>query len=266
MRWLTSRVKRFWRWALGLPRMVSIPATVILVAGIAFGAFRFVLFWDYMQDDPEFCQSCHIMGDSWDRWETSVQDEYCKDCHESGDPRWRQVAATSGHKQHEEAENIACTKCHSVTVHRFHPPGEICGLCHADHDMEVAGMSDMHCPVCHDFLVEGDLPLPTRSACLDCHEALASGIIWSADAPMQYPCGDCHLPHQQRAPMVDCESCHTVEGYHLRGAHSAARCETCHEAHEWQTAGRDSCLTCHPAQTEHQAGVPCSTCHAFPAQ
>lgn len=300
MKWLASLAKRWWRWAVGLPRGISIPAGLVLVVGVAAGAYFIADFYTYMQDDPDFCQSCHIMEESWDRWATSahaevgchdchhqsmfasagllfdfifkryervekhaaVQDEYCEDCHESGDPQWRQVAATSGHRWHAEEENIACTKCHSTTVHRFEPPGAICEVCHSQH-MEVYGMGAMHCHVCHDFLVPGNEPLPTRSSCLDCHQATDSGVTWSSDDPMQYECSECHLPHEASQPIVECESCHTVDGYHLRGAHRATPCHTCHEPHGWHAEQPQDCLVCHPGKAEHNAGTECSRCHAF---
>lgn len=302
MKWLTSRIKRLWRWILGLPRGVSIPIGTILVLAIGVAVYFAVDFYSYMQHDPEFCQSCHIMTESWDRWATSdhaevgchechqqslldsagqllsfithnyeriekhaaVQDESCARCHESGDPEWRQVAATAGHKTHADEENIACTKCHAISVHRFEPSAAICQVCHEEQEMAVEKMNDMHCPVCHDFLAERDEPLPTRSACLDCHSSLAGEVSWSAEAPMQFDCGACHLPHLQTQPMADCLSCHTVEGYHLRGAHEATLCETCHQAHEWTVAPRETCLTsCHPGKSEHNPSAACGACHRF---
>ncbi len=304
MNWLFSRVRRLWRWVLRLPRKVSIPTGLLLVAIAAVAVFYAVDFYGYMQHDPEFCQSCHVMEQSWDRWATSshsevgchechhqsmfasagqllsfifaspervekhaaVEDESCEDCHENGDPQWRQVAATAGHRQHTEEEHISCVRCHSTTIHRFRPPAVICEVCHPGHRLEVMNMANMHCAVCHDFLADGEEPLPTRASCLDCHEALSAAVTWSADAPMQYPCGDCHLPHEQARPLEECLTCHTVDGYHLRGAHAAALCEDCHQAHEWDTAGRDTCLICHPGKTDHNPGVVCDSCHRFIGQ
>ena len=281
--------------------MVSIPVGLVLIAGIATGAYFLVDFYSYMQDDPEFCQTCHVMEDSWDRWATSehsevgchechhqsmldsagqlfnfiftrteriekhasVQDEYCGNCHESGDPEWRQIAATAGHSRHSEEENIACMRCHATTVHRFEPPGVLCEICHIEQSMEVNRMDPMHCPVCHEFLAPGDEPLPTRSTCLDCHETIASHVTWSADDPMQYPCGDCHLPHEAANAIVDCESCHTVDGNHVMGAHEATPCATCHIPHDWHADEPSACLTCHPGRSEHNPGADCSACHKF---
>lgn len=301
--WVFNLPKRFWRWGLRLPKKISIPLGIIMIVGISFGTYHLVMFWDYMQNNPEFCNSCHIMDESWDRWETSehaevgchschhqslldnarqlydfifksydeteghaeVKEDSCMVCHESGDPNWIQVANTSGHKLHNEIQDIECVVCHSTTVHRFAPTADTCLSCHTDQRVTMVGMDDVHCHVCHDFVVESDQLLPERAACLNCHEASAMDVTWSADAPMQYPCGDCHLPHEQTHVIVDCTLCHTVGGYHFIGSHSVMSCETCHEAHIWNTEERDTCLTCHPGQVEHQALSPCNTCHTFSA-
>lgn len=302
VRWFTSRVKRFWHWLGRLPKKVTIPIAVILVISISVGGFYFARFYNYMQDDPDFCMSCHLMEESWDRWATSehkdvgchdcheqsifasamllfdfvfgdyqdveshalIPDDVCERCHESDDPNWRQVAATAGHQQHAEVEGIACTKCHSLTVHRFAAPGPICNVCHEDKHTEVSGMAQMHCTACHHYLAEEEVLSPVRRDCLDCHQALVpDGVTWPADAPMQYPCGDCHKPHQQANPLVDCLACHTVELMHLEGAHSATPCLTCHQAHEWQVTQREACLTCHPGQAEHYVDDFCGGCHRF---
>ncbi len=281
-----------------IPIVVIIPALVIILVG----GYYLLHVYDYIQNDPSFCQSCHIMETSWDRWATSahkvvgchscheqsavasfvelvgvalgkyervekhaiVPDEACKECHESGSARWIQVEATAGHKIHAEEQNIACVKCHSVSVHRFAPPGAVCNLCHEE-QVKVNGMASMHCTTCHQFLVEGEPLLPNRKDCLDCHQALTElGVTWPADAPMQYPCGKCHQPHQQTQPVVDCLSCHTEGGLHLTAAHRASSCQTCHKPHEWRVTQRETCLTCHPEKAEHNPGILCGSCHGFP--
>jgi len=89
------------------------------------------------------------------------------------------------------------------------------------------------------------------------------GVNWPADAPMQFTCGECHKPHEQANPLLDCEVCHTVELIHLEGAHNATSCLTCHHAHEWQVSEREACLTCHPSQVDHYVDGFCGVCHRF---
>ncbi|MBI4268197.1 MAG: hypothetical protein HY662_05370 [Chloroflexi bacterium] len=305
MNWFTSRIKRSWRWWWRHPKKIAIPVTIAVILFIAIGGYLFARFYNYTQDDPRFCQSCHIMEEAWDKWAISehkdvgchkcheqsvlggarqildfafgnftrvekhatVQDEFCKQCHESNNPKWVQVAATAGHRVHSEEQNVACTKCHSVSLHRFEPPAPICNVCHAEQEVEVSGMADMHCQTCHQFLAEDASLVPTRKACLDCHQSLTTvAVNWPADAPMQFPCSDCHQPHEQAKPVVECQSCHSVSGLHQAGAHVASQCQTCHQPHSWQVAPRDTCLTCHTSQTDHYPDNACSLCHSFPGE
>ncbi len=303
MTWFTSRIKRLWNWVRRRPKKITIPVTVVIVVAVSLGGYYFIRFYDYMQNNPNFCKSCHIMEESWDRWTTSehrdvgchschhqslfasaglllsfafggyeevdkhamVQDDSCEKCHESVEnPRWIQVATTAGHKQHAEEENIACVKCHSITLHRFHPPASICNVCHEEKHTEIGGMAEMHCTACHQYLVEEEKLLPLRKGCLDCHQAMTKlGVTWPTNAPMQFPCGGCHQPHEQAEPLVDCIACHSTGGLHLIGEHNATQCQTCHEAHEWQVTRREACLTCHPGQVEHNAETACNMCHLF---
>jgi len=301
--WFVSGAKRLWRWISGRPKRITIPATVVVVAVLSFGIYLAVDFWNYMDNDPDFCNSCHIMEESWDKWASSehaevgchschhqsifasaallvnfifgdferieehsaVPDHVCEECHESNDPKWIQVAATAGHEVHAEGQNIACTKCHSVSVHRFEPPGPICSVCHEDKHVEMEGMASMHCTACHEFLVHEEGLLPHRAGCLECHEALVNGegITWPADAPMQYECGECHKPHEQAKPVADCAACHTTDGMHTTLSHSATPCITCHKPHAWYVTERDTCMTCHPDREDHFTGIFCGECHIF---
>jgi hypothetical protein len=300
---MSPRVRNFWQLVLRLIRIKKISITVIVVIAISVGGFFLARFYDYMQHDPEFCNSCHLMEESWDRWATSKHQEIechachqqglvenaqvmfsfitgsykgvemhaevpkdaCMECHESNDPQWIQVAATAGHQNHVENNNIMCTECHSTSLHRFVPQETLCIACHEDIHIESEGMATMHCTSCHKYLVEEDELTPHRKDCLDCHQALTeSTISWPINAPMQYPCGDCHLPHQESELVVKCTQCHaTREGMHLEGAHYDASCETCHKPHEWTVTQRGTCLTCHPGKTDHMAETSCNTCHTF---
>ena len=315
MKTIISKIRSLVSYVGGLPRKITVPAALALLALVSFGGFKVVDGYNYMENNPEFCRSCHTMNEAWDRWQTSehrsvnchechhatviedamllirfalarpddvdkhavVRDEACTNCHESENARWVQVAATAGHEVHAEQENIACTKCHGVTVHRFTPPGTICVLCHEDKHIEVSGMADMHCTACHEYLAVEDqqiIPgqgehtlLPTREGCLECHLALTEiGVTWPEDAPMQFPCGDCHQPHEQAELKVDCVSCHAgipAQGLHAGVVHAASTCQTCHQPHQWQMEARETCLTCHADRTEHNTGTACALCHSF---
>ncbi len=323
-----------------LPRVVLYPSLFILFMMAGAGVFFGFKGYNYMEYNPNFCRSCHTMEDAWNRWSTSehrsitchschettviegteqlikfslnqpervgkharVNDESCTKCHESGNTKWEQIADTAGHLVHAEEQNIACTKCHAVSVHRFAPPKKVCEVCHEDSAMAVTAMASQHCSSCHGFLkpatngkanngsglsgkptngsvpddkvTNGSLPaqassalLPDRESCLSCHAALkVSKVTWPENAPMKVDCLQCHKPHEQAKPIVDCLSCHAGQrekGLHQAKAHSGSACQTCHQPHEWVIKTRSNCETCHQDKAEHFAGALCSSCHDF---
>ncbi|MBI2853165.1 MAG: hypothetical protein HYX84_08750 [Chloroflexi bacterium] len=305
MRWLAAQASRLWRWLGRIPKGVLFSAAIALVAIIVFSGFQFFRFYNYTQEDPNFCRSCHLMEQAWDKWAISqhkdvtchscheqsviessrlvvsfalgryqrveshavVKDEACEECHESANIRWPQVAATAGHKVHTEEQNLACTKCHSTTLHRFEAPGPICQVCHIEKRVITPAMADFHCSTCHNFLSTEEKLHPTRKACLDCHQTRAVETVnWPADAPMQFECATCHKPHELVLPDVACQTCHTATGAHTERSHATSSCQTCHKPHEWQVSQRDTCTSCHAAQVEHQVGFFCGTCHSFTAR
>lgn len=305
MRGTIARVRALVARVRALPKKVIIPTLLVLLALVSFGTYKAMNAYSYMEDNPNFCRACHTMEKAWTRWETSVhrsvschechksdviddamllikfslsrpddvdkhavvRDEACQKCHESGNPRWVQVADTAGHKVHAEEQNIACTKCHAVTVHQFVPPGPICTVCHEDKHIAVNGMSEMHCTACHNYTSSEEELLPQRKDCLDCHLSMTKlGVTWPEYAPMQFPCSDCHKPHEQAKPVANCLSCHAnipTQGLHVGAVHAASTCQTCHQPHEWQTVARETCATCHVDRAEHNVGTSCATCHAF---
>ncbi|MCL5961041.1 MAG: cytochrome c3 family protein [Chloroflexi bacterium] len=201
-----------------------------------------------------------------------VPSEVCKKCHESGDPQWKQVADTAGHKVHVGEKNLECTQCHAKTVHRFVPPSTICGTCHVGRVVQIQEMNEMHCLECHNFLRpdskvynENSPLMPSRQTCLQCHQKQTqSKVTFPDNAPMQFQCGDCHKPHEQAKPIVDCQSCHAdLGGKHTVGAHSQTSCATCHKPHEWTVDSRDTCQACHKDRVDHNPGQFCGTCHSF---
>ncbi len=290
------RIARFFKniflWVWRLPRMVTIPAFVILIGLGGVGVYKGVSAFDYMENNPNFCKACHTMEDAWNKWYTSehksqtchdchkttiiegaeqlikfslnqpekvskhaiVTDEQCKNCHESGNPRWRQVANTAGHNIHAEEQNISCVKCHAVSVHRFAPSKQMCSVCHEEQKIAVAGMANNHCSSCHNFLAKkGDLD-PGRDTCLACHKAQkVQKVTWPEDAPMKQNCQTCHKPHEKAEPIMDCQSCH--KDIKTVGLHNL------------KTHSGVTCQTCHqPHEWVVKKRENCLACHADKVQ
>ena len=94
--------------------------------------------FNYMQNDPKFCTTCHLMNNAFDTWNSSamhdlnchvchesdmttnighlvsvivegtsvvtkpvkIDNKICENCHVNNDTKWLQVADTAGHKIH----------------------------------------------------------------------------------------------------------------------------------------------------------------------
>ncbi len=307
-RW-TARAVSLLRRIRRLPLWLSIPGGLILLVLLGGAVYKGVPAYKYMQEDPSFCASCHIMQPVWDKWSISehkdvtchkchelspmagtqllltwaigrpeklevhtfVPDEACVRCHKSGNPEYKQIGATVGHKVHPEEQSIACIRCHGIQIHSFRAPGKVCLTCHPNQQVQIPGMSQTPCLACHQYLrpvTASEHPLlPDRSVCLGCHlNQKDTKVTWPADAPMQFECRQCHKPHVQAEPVVNCQSCHAAAiavGLHTGLGHQATSCTTCHKPHEWKVTERSTCLACHAPQEQHFADKVCIECHKF---
>jgi nitrate/TMAO reductase-like tetraheme cytochrome c subunit len=277
---------------------------VLLGLGIlaAAGAVLGVRAYDYVENDPRFCTSCHLMEGAFVRWQTSVHRDVgchachvqstaesldqlwkyvtlrpatvgkhaqvdftrCAACHLSRDPRWKQIAETAGHRVHFERLRLQCVRCHSRGVHEFVRPTDACGTCHTEKVM--GGMAAFHCTTCHDFLAtDHSLGDPRRTDCLSCHATMQVGEErFAADAPMKFPCQTCHEPHRKPRPTVaDCVRCHHVSDFGLHAVAAHDDCLSCHRPHLWRVDDRATCERCHTDRAEHYPEQPCVGCHGF---
>jgi nitrate/TMAO reductase-like tetraheme cytochrome c subunit len=302
--WLRQRSRAF---QAGLLLVVL----VVIVAGAAFGRAS----WHYTQHNNDFCTVCHVMSAPFKKFQLTrhaqiqchdchqqsilaslhelriwlldrpeaihatrhTPNERCVSCHVNGDStRWKQIAATAGHRVHLESTQLTdlqCVRCHGVTVHEFVPVRETCGQsdCHRPEvtNIELGRMAavdtDLHCTMCHDFLRRTPAHVATDSArqqltpgrnqCLACHpmETLA-GRQFAGNEVHGAACGACHNPHvqlQAAAAVQSCAAagCHaradTITPFHRGLARGVLdNCTQCHQAHSWAVRGAD-CLACH---------------------
>jgi len=70
----------------------------------------------------------------------------------SNNAKWQQVGETAGHKVHVGRLNLDCLQCHFPALHQFRPQAKDCRRCHSKTQVNIDGMGDMHCLVCHQFL------------------------------------------------------------------------------------------------------------------
>ncbi|AIY89156.1 cytochrome c3 family protein [Geoglobus acetivorans] len=252
-----------------MERRAAMLLLFLIVAGIIVAAEGYNTFM-FIEKDPRFCKTCHLMEEAWNKWnqsphqgitchechEASIQDnmrllvtyftlqpeevsddvhvvipnEKCENCHFQKSEKWPYVADTAGHKYHLENAKANCIDCHGGRVHKFVPDNSECKKCHSDISMKVPQM-DFHCTNCHNFL---------------------------ADVKTN---GENILPTSQ-----DCKKCHKDRDIILalpEGAHSESECSNCHQPHI--TAEPFSCQTCHslPNKPIHKyhADKDCKSCH-----
>ncbi len=189
----------------------------------------------------------------------------CAACHLTHDPQWIQVGASRGHRIHVNEQKIPCLTCHGRAVHHFEPAAASCKECHGEHAVRAAGMQQIHCFACHDFLSVEPRLLPTRRDCLRCHRS--EGVHparFPEEAPMRFACAACHKPHAPpEAEIVSCGECH--KGFAKAGLHKTAAhqdCRACHKAHGWKSEQAD-CLPCHKHASTHSGHLTCAVCHGW---
>jgi len=285
-------------------QILFVGACAIAFSGVTIASYQT---FEYTEHDNKFCTSCHLMDDPFQRFSRSahskiechdchkatraeqmhqlyatlvqrptditkhayVPNAVCEACHVHGDStRWRQVAATAGHRIHLESKDpslrgLQCVRCHGVNLHEFAAVDQTCGQagCHANVQIRLGKMSqvELHCTTCHNFLAEAPgLPVdslgqpltPRGQQCLSCHAMQRLIVKYDiALDPHKGVCGDCHNPHTQTsAKDVTCtsSSCHTTwrtVSFHI-GVPHPENCVRCHEPHTWRVNGAN-CTRCH---------------------
>jgi hypothetical protein len=296
---------------MSLPPAVLVALATVAVAVAVVSSVLLYRTYDYVQHDNEFCMSCHLMQDPFDRFAQSehrglgckachqptmvvrtqmaltqilenpdeihthaeVPNSVCADCHIRGNPgKWRQIAASAGHRVHMESQDpslrgLNCVQCHSSGIHEFAATDRTCAQsgCHETTEVRLGKMGQLtiHCASCHDFNapVASTVPAdtlaialrPQREQCLSCHAMRTMMHDFPANDPHQAACGACHDPHQQTTPAQAVESC-AVGGCHSRvdtvstfhrglAPGTLANCTACHAAHEFRAP--TECAQCH---------------------
>lgn len=245
--------------------------------------------WKTIKTDPQFCVSCHLMEHAGEVWKTSAHKDIicqtchradifeeakfgfnayimrakevpphapldikiCAECHVSNDPKWKQVAATAGHREHFAERDVSCLHCHVTKLHEFGADPKACTGCHGEGKLQLSDMSKLHCLGCHDFLKTdgGDKAslIPTPARCRECHPAVAS----------EEPPAAASAPATAAAPATATAA----------GPNGAAKKERLAETKLLAKAaptgkGHDDCMGCHdPHGKKLEDPVGCLKCH-----
>lgn len=259
---------------------------VISVAGLLVG----VKYSRYIRGAPEYCNSCHLMHDTYTQWRESYHKTVtCQECHRLGlieqnllqvkyiiygtkktsqqhgktipweacaECHWEQKQQGSGMPEeaygHYRHHFVECFNCHPFSRHDFPPDIDACGRCHRTKEVHGAGMEGLSCVDCHIF-------------------SLREGTEKNRVIPTRDRCMGCHwkdrnLIFPENTPMafMECFECHNP--------HDAIKpgddlCRTCHEkdiadrGHEIHTAACKDCHKPHVWKADRTARL-CSACHA----
>lgn len=296
--WQWERIGEWWghrgsRFKWGLAGV----AAVFLMAGAAVGAYV----WDYMQHDNDFCNSCHVMEEPFERFQNSEHSKLlCHDCHqqsifasarqlylwvenrpedigphapvptgvcaschitEDPDSTWQRISATAGHRVHLEADTSSLQDVTCVTCHGV----EVHQFVPAD---QTCGQSGCHDPDKTEVVL-GEMAGQTGFHCVMCHQFTAPVL---EGAPLD-------TARVALVPQLEsCRSCHEMEKLLIglidpsADPHDAV-CGTCHNPHTQEAPSEavNRCADCHaPADTltPFHRGLPsgvledCLACHA----
>ncbi len=250
-------------------KLISLAILILVLAGIGFAGFRT---YNYVEHDPRFCASCHLMNTAWETWKkgphnkldchvchqqiiqdririvwswatsniknvpphTKLNRRVCEECHLNDKTKWPQISKTAGHDIHVGRTKLECLSCHLPSLHAVKPTTKECTACHSKAVANIGGMKAFHCTTCHKFIAKnnGRGLKPEKETCLGCH----AGISLKGET---FP------------------------------EHGAMQfeCSVCHKPHSQPLLKFNDCLGCHPTiaadrwHFEQKALTQCVICH-----
>ena len=279
-----------------LPARWAIPLAVLVVAAASVGGVFAYRSYNYVQHDNDFCLSCHLMQDPYERFSRSDHRGLgCKACHQPTPVVRANMALTQVLQQpdsltvHAQVPNQRCIDCHvngdpdewrlisSSVGHRIHLESK---------DPEL---QDLNCVECHSTSVHEFAATSRTCAQSGCHETTEITLGKMGNLTMHcIACHDFSRPVRTDLPAdslrialqpdrEQCLSCHQmrvlVSDMPENEPHNAA-CALCHDPHKQSTPAEavQSCAGsgCHEAVdtlSPLHRGLPpgvlqtCTRCH-----
>jgi len=267
-------------------------------AGGGVGAFKF---YNFTQENPRFCLSCHLMQPAFDAWSISEhKDVTCHDCHHLSIPEQNRLLVifvlkrpTAVPPRHGKiiVPWKYCIKCHWERDERFPQARAVNrSRLHARHYF----MEQIECSKCHGYIIHRFVPEDRfcqrcheakevhgmgmeELACLNCHTDRTVDL-----RPGRKKCLFCHGPRSIREELIRDG---TLDVRRYRPAEELIKkatkvsipadapmqfhCYECHKPHERIRPVWSDCLNCHrniPDVGKHGvhlqvAGMKCTQCH-----
>jgi NapC/NirT cytochrome c family protein len=274
--WRRRQILAWWRnRSRGFRRAVLGVAAAAVLAAVGTGLYV----WDYVQHDNDFCASCHVMRDPFERFQQSEHSELgCHDCHQQPlAASVRQLHLWVANRPndigpHAPVPNEVCVKCHvtddpdstwqriSTTAgHRIHL------------EADTSALAEVTCVTCHGSEVHRFSPSDQTCGASGCHDPSTTQVVLGSMAGQTgFHCVTCHsftAPVAAESPLdtvrmalvpsfEQCRTCHAMEkllvGLDPEVDPHDAVCGTCHEPHtqELPAVAATRCAECHaPAAT-----------------
>ncbi|MGE5893506.1 MAG: cytochrome c3 family protein [bacterium] len=271
---------------------------LLIMVGAGIVSFKF---YDFTQNNPKFCVSCHLMKPAFDAWvESEHKDINCHDCHHLSIPEANKLLITfvihrptSVPARHGKiiVPWHYCIKCHWEKDERF-PNAELINnsRMHAKHYfMQQIECARCHGYITHKFNVEERFCLQCHKnkevhgagmeglACLNCHTDRSADL-----KPGRKKCLFCHGDESVRRELI---SDGTLDVKHHQPKPETIKkavkitvpkdapmqfyCYECHKPHAKVRPDYGTCISCHPQIInvgQHKThievvGMKCVQCH-----
>ncbi len=231
------------------PVAVLLAVGLLGAGGVSAGGYYAYQTYDYVQHDNDFCMSCHLMAEPFERFARSAHRGLgCKACHQPT------FAARSSMALTQVLEAPDTIEVHAVVTN------EACAACHIDGDPET--WETIRNSAGHRVHLQSEDPDLEGLLCVECH---SSGLHEFAATDETCAQSGCHTDVEvQLGRMGDftihCAACHGFSRSIPTTADAA-------EAREALAPTQNECLSCHamrvlvdmPPDEPHEQ--VCSTCH-----
>ncbi len=242
-----------WVTRLSLPALALIG--VFIAAGVGAGGYYAYETYDYVQHDNDFCLSCHLMADPYQRFARSAHRGLgCKACHHPGIVARSEMALTQIVENpqkleiHAEVSNDKCAECHikgdpekwdiikNSAGHKAHLESK---------DPRLKGLQ---CVECHSTSLHEFAPSDKTCTQAGCHTH--NKIVLGKMANLTIHCVACH-GFTKPVPATDNEK-QVMEAL----APKSGECLTCHAMRKLVNLPdpdphEGSCASCHNPHTQH---------------
>lgn len=253
------------------PRDKIILVSLMLIISVL-GIILADRYYSYIQKNPEFCSSCHLMEEAYKAWKLSGHSSMvCQDCHHLGLIEQNRLLVKfvfSTDRRTPEPHGIetpwkTCTKCHWDDAAQ----GSISVTKQTGHARHVF-TEKLQCMDCHTRTVHNFHP--DKNACLRCHKDWKIHGVGMEEVS----CMICHpfsprkkgefIPDRER-----CLSCHRRSSrttFPEKVPMARLNCYECHKPHNRIKPSDDDCLRCHTrevltARQVHRVAQKCTACH-----